>query len=39
MEEFSKPQYRVDILKVEVPVNAEYRGGLERIQGSAGVYA
>jgi len=24
MEEFSKPQYRVDVLKVEVPVNAEY---------------
>jgi tagatose 1,6-diphosphate aldolase len=27
MEEFSKPQYRVDILKVEVPVNAEYVEG------------
>ena len=25
MEEFTKPQYRVDVLKVEVPVNAEYR--------------
>ena len=24
MLEFSKPQYRVDVLKVEVPVNAEY---------------
>ncbi|HEY7389673.1 MAG TPA: tagatose 1,6-diphosphate aldolase, partial [Bryobacteraceae bacterium] len=24
MREFSKPQYKVDILKVEVPVNAEY---------------
>jgi tagatose 1,6-diphosphate aldolase len=24
MEEFSKPQYRVDVLKVEVPVNPEY---------------
>ncbi len=24
MKEFSKPQYRVDMLKVEVPVNAEY---------------
>ncbi len=24
MEEFSKPQYRVDVLKVEVPVNAEF---------------
>lgn len=29
MEEFSKPQYRVDVLKVEVPVNVEY------VQGSA----
>jgi len=27
MEEFSKPQYRVDVLKVEVPVNAEYVEG------------
>jgi tagatose 1,6-diphosphate aldolase len=27
MEEFSKPQYRVDILKVEVPINAEYVEG------------
>jgi tagatose 1,6-diphosphate aldolase len=24
MEEFSKPQYKIDILKVEVPINAEY---------------
>jgi tagatose 1,6-diphosphate aldolase len=27
MEEFSKAQYRVDILKVEVPINAEYVEG------------
>jgi tagatose 1,6-diphosphate aldolase len=27
MEEFSKPQYFVDILKVEIPVNAEYVEG------------
>jgi tagatose 1,6-diphosphate aldolase len=27
MEEFSKPQYYVDILKVEVPVNAEFVEG------------
>src|SRR3982751_732339 len=27
MEEFSKPQYHVDILKVEVPVNAEFVEG------------
>ena len=27
MQEFSKPQYRVDVLKVEVPVNAEFVEG------------
>jgi tagatose 1,6-diphosphate aldolase len=27
MEEFSKPQYKVDVLKVEVPVNAEFVEG------------
>ena len=27
MEEFSKPQYRVDVLKVEVPINANYTEG------------
>jgi tagatose 1,6-diphosphate aldolase len=27
MVEFSKPQYKVDMLKVEVPVNAEYVEG------------
>jgi len=27
MEEFSKPQYGVDVLKVEVPINAEYVEG------------
>src|SRR5436305_3239304 len=27
MQEFSKPQYRVDVLKVEVPINAEYVEG------------
>ena len=27
MEEFTKPQYRVDVLKVEVPVNAAYVEG------------
>src|SRR5471030_333923 len=29
MEEFSKPQYKVDVLKVEVPINAEYVEGLQ----------
>jgi tagatose 1,6-diphosphate aldolase len=27
MAEFSKPQYRVDVLKVEVPINADYVEG------------
>ena len=27
MEEFSKPKYRVDVLKVEVPINANYVEG------------
>src|SRR5437016_12973365 len=27
MQEFSKPQYRVDVLKVEVPINAEFVEG------------
>jgi len=27
MAEFSKPQYQVDVLKVEVPINAEYAEG------------
>jgi tagatose 1,6-diphosphate aldolase len=27
MEEFSKPQYMVDVLKVEIPINAEYVEG------------
>jgi len=27
MEEFSKPQYKVDVLKVEVPINAEFVEG------------
>jgi tagatose 1,6-diphosphate aldolase len=27
MEEFSKPQYQVDVLKVEVPINTDYMEG------------
>ncbi len=27
MQEFSKPQYKVDVLKVEVPINANYVEG------------
>jgi tagatose 1,6-diphosphate aldolase len=35
MEEFGKPQYRVDVLKVEVPVNAEYVLGSSVYKGQA----
>jgi tagatose 1,6-diphosphate aldolase len=35
MEEFSKPQYGVDVLKVEVPVNAEYVEGSSVFKGPA----
>jgi tagatose 1,6-diphosphate aldolase len=33
MAEFSKPEYRVDVLKVEVPVNAEYVVGSSVFKG------
>jgi tagatose 1,6-diphosphate aldolase len=33
MEEFSKPGYKVDVLKVEIPVNAEYVEGSSVFQG------
>ncbi len=33
MEEFSKPQYKVDVLKVEVPINAEYVEGSSIFKG------
>lgn len=35
MEEFGKPQYNVDVLKVEVPVNAEYVLGSSIYKGQA----
>lgn len=35
MEEFSKPQYKVDVLKVEVPVNANYVEGSSVFKGPA----
>jgi tagatose 1,6-diphosphate aldolase len=35
MEEFSKPQYRVDVLKVEIPVNADYVAGSSVFKGQA----
>ncbi len=33
MEEFGKPQYKVDVLKVEVPVNAEFVAGSSVFKG------
>jgi tagatose 1,6-diphosphate aldolase len=33
MEEFSKPQYRVDVLKVEVPVNMKFVSGTRAFAG------
>jgi tagatose 1,6-diphosphate aldolase len=35
MEEFSKPQYGVDVLKVEVPVNAAYVAGSKACKGES----
>jgi len=35
MEEFSKPQYKVDVLKVEVPINANYVDGSSVFKGQA----
>lgn len=35
MQEFSKPQYRVDVLKVEVPINANYVKGSSVFKGTA----
>ncbi|MBV8070481.1 MAG: tagatose 1,6-diphosphate aldolase, partial [Acidobacteriaceae bacterium] len=35
MEEFSKPQYKIDVLKVEVPVNAEFVEGSSVFKGQA----
>jgi tagatose 1,6-diphosphate aldolase len=35
MEEFSKPRYKVDVLKVEVPVNAEFVEGSSVYKGAA----
>lgn len=35
MKEFGKPQYKVDVLKVEVPVNAEYVEGSSVFKGEA----
>jgi tagatose 1,6-diphosphate aldolase len=39
MEEFSKPQYRVDVLKVEVPVNVKYVEGMRCFTGGEAAYS
>lgn len=33
MQEFSKPQYQVDVLKVEIPVNMKFSEGAESFKG------
>lgn len=35
MEEFSKPQYLIDVLKVEVPVNMDFVSGTKSLKGEA----
>jgi tagatose 1,6-diphosphate aldolase len=35
MKEFSKPRYRVDVLKVEIPINANYTEGSKVFKGQA----
>src|SRR5207248_6778993 len=35
MREFSKPQYGVDVLKVEVPVNMKFVGGTQACSGES----
>jgi tagatose 1,6-diphosphate aldolase len=35
MEEFSKPQYKIDVLKVEVPVNMAYVAGAKSCKGES----
>lgn len=35
MEEFSKPQYHVDVLKVEIPINMQYVEGARSFKGPA----
>ncbi|MBV8553117.1 MAG: tagatose 1,6-diphosphate aldolase [Acidobacteriaceae bacterium] len=35
MEEFSKPQYKIDVLKVEIPINAEFVEGSSVFKGQA----
>jgi tagatose 1,6-diphosphate aldolase len=39
MEEFSKPQYGVDVLKVEVPINIQYTSGTSAHKGGDAAYS
>lgn len=39
MEEFSKPRYGVDILKVEVPVNVKFVEGMRSFSGGEAAYS
>lgn len=39
MEEFSKPRYGVDVLKVEVPVNVQYVEGMRSFKGGEVAYS
>jgi tagatose 1,6-diphosphate aldolase len=39
MEEFSKPRYGVDVLKVEVPVNLKYVDGTRAFAGGQAAYS
>lgn len=39
MEEFSKPRYGVDVLKVEVPVNMTYVAGSKAFKGGEAAYS
>jgi len=34
MEEFSKPEYNIDILKVEIPINMQFTGGTKSFKGT-----
>ena len=35
MEEFSKPQYQIDVLKVEIPVNMDFVAGTKSLKGES----
>ncbi|MCA9835316.1 MAG: tagatose 1,6-diphosphate aldolase [Trueperaceae bacterium] len=39
VREFTKPQYRVDVLKLEFPVNVKHVEGLEAAKGNPAVYS